>query len=133
MHCNSHDPMKSGSNTPTSLDCFCLPVWMALKRWTFDRPPIRMPCLLMQTDKKDMKVQKSVSMHSHAFERPCKRQLVTDTKLRNASHMFKQGDLSSRHKINGCFFQQILTQNFCLNTRKHFFIEVLFENQQQYP
>ena len=38
----------------------------------------------MQTDKNDMKIEKSVSMHSHAFERPCKRQIVTDTKSRNA-------------------------------------------------
>ena len=41
----------------------------------------------MQTDKNDMKVEKSVSMHSHAFERPCKRQIVTDPKSRNASHI----------------------------------------------
>ena len=37
----------------------------------------------MQTDKKDMKVEKSVSMHSHALERPCKCKIVTDTKLHN--------------------------------------------------
>ena len=48
-----------------------------------------MPCYIMQTDKNDMKVEKSVSMHSHAFERPCKRQIVTDTKSRNASHMLE--------------------------------------------
>ena len=41
----------------------------------------------MQTDKNDMKVEKSVSMHLHAFERPCKRQTVTDTKSRKASHI----------------------------------------------
>ena len=41
----------------------------------------------MQTDKNDTKVQQSVSMHSHALERPCKRQIVTDPKSRNASHM----------------------------------------------
>ena len=40
----------------------------------------------MQTDKNDIKLEKSVSMHSHAFEQPCKPQLVTDTKSRNASH-----------------------------------------------
>ena len=41
----------------------------------------------MQTDENDMKVEKSVSMHSHAFERPCKRQIVTDPKSRNASQL----------------------------------------------
>ena len=41
----------------------------------------------MQSDKNDMKVKKSVSMHSHAFERPCKRHIVTDSKSRNASHI----------------------------------------------
>ena len=44
-----------------------------------------MPCYLMQTDKNGMKVKKCVSMHLHAFERPCKRQIVTDLKSRNAS------------------------------------------------
>ena len=42
----------------------------------------------MQTDKNDMKVEKSASMHSHAFGGPWKRQIVTDTKSRNALHMF---------------------------------------------
>ena len=46
----------------------------------------------MQTDKNDMKVEKSVSMHWHAFERPCKRQIVTDTKSRNASHILPSLD-----------------------------------------
>ena len=46
-----------------------------------------MPCYIMQTDKNDMKVEKSVSMHSHAFERPCKRQIVTDPKSRKALHV----------------------------------------------
>ena len=41
----------------------------------------------MRTDKNDMKVKKSVSMHLHAFERPCKRQIVTDPESRNASHI----------------------------------------------
>ena len=41
----------------------------------------------MQTDKNNMKVEKSVSKHSHAFERPYKCEIVTDTKSRNASHM----------------------------------------------
>ena len=34
----------------------------------------------MQTDKNHMKLEQSVSMHSHALERPCKRQIVTDPK-----------------------------------------------------
>ena len=59
---------------------------MAFKRLSFDRP-IRMPCQLMQTDKYDMKVEKSVSMHSRAFERPCERQIVTDPKSRNTSQI----------------------------------------------
>ena len=41
----------------------------------------------MQMDKNDMKVEKSVSMHSHAFERPCKRQIETDPKSRSALHL----------------------------------------------
>ena len=36
----------------------------------------------MQTDRRDMKVEKSVSMHLHVFERHSKRQMVTDTKSR---------------------------------------------------
>ena len=42
---------------------------------------------LMQADKNDMKVEKSVSMHSHGFEQPCKCQIVTDPKSRNASQI----------------------------------------------
>ena len=42
----------------------------------------------MQTDRNDMEVEKSVRMHSHAFERPCKRQVVADTKSLNASPMY---------------------------------------------
>ena len=42
----------------------------------------------MQTDKNGKKVEKSVSMHSHALERPFKRQIVTDPKSRNASHLY---------------------------------------------
>ena len=34
-----------------------------------------------------MKVEKSISMYLHAFERPCKHQIVTDPKSCNASHM----------------------------------------------
>ena len=41
----------------------------------------------MQTDRNNIKVQKTLSMHSHAFERQWKRQIVTDTKSRNASHI----------------------------------------------
>ena len=41
----------------------------------------------MHTDRNDMKVEKSVSMRSHTLELPCKRQIVTDTKSRNASHI----------------------------------------------
>ena len=43
----------------------------------------------MQTDKNDMKVEKTVGMHLHAFQRPCKRQIVTDPKSRNASFCWK--------------------------------------------
>ena len=42
----------------------------------------------MQKDKNDFKVEKSVSVHSDVFERPCKCQTVTDPKSRNASHIF---------------------------------------------
>ena len=34
-----------------------------------------------------MKIQRSVSMYSHAFERACKRQIVTDPKSGNASRI----------------------------------------------
>ena len=34
-----------------------------------------------------MKVEKSISMHLYAFERPCKRRIVTDPKSHNASHI----------------------------------------------
>ena len=38
-----------------------------------------------------MKVEKKVSMHSHTLKLPCKCQIVTDTKSRNASHLpFKE-------------------------------------------
>ena len=42
----------------------------------------------MQTDKNDMKVEQSVSMHSHALKRPCKRRILTDPKSRNASYIY---------------------------------------------
>ena len=35
-----------------------------------------------------MKVQRSVSMYSHAFERACKRQIVTDPKSGNVSRIY---------------------------------------------
>ena len=43
--------------------------------------------------------------------------------------MFKQGDSSSREKMDGCFFQKILRQNvrcFGLNTENYYLEEVLF-------
>ena len=52
----------------------------------------------MQTDKNDMNVEKSVSMHSHAFEQPCKRQIVTDIKSRNTSQILVTAD-TERTKI----------------------------------
>ena len=42
----------------------------------------------MQTDKNDMKVEKSISMHLHASERPCKCQIVTDTRSHNMSRIY---------------------------------------------
>ena len=52
----------------------------------------------MQTDKNDMNVEKSVSMHSHAFEQSCKRQIVTDIKSRNTSQILVTAD-TERTKI----------------------------------
>ena len=46
-----------------------------------------MPCKLMQMDKNDKKLEQSVSMYLHVLERPCKRQIVTDQKSRNASQL----------------------------------------------
>ena len=46
-----------------------------------------------------MKVEKSVSMHSHAFEGACKRKIVTDPKSRNASHIFN-GTICLMYKIS---------------------------------
>ena len=37
----------------------------------------------MQTDKNDMKVEKRVRMYLHACKRPCKCQIVTNTKISN--------------------------------------------------
>ena len=57
---------------------------------------------LMQRDKNDMKVEQSVSMHSHALEQPCKRQIVTDPKSRNASQLTKTSFLKSVFKCTEC-------------------------------
>ena len=48
--------------------------------------------------------------------------------------MFKQDDSSSRQKIDGYFFQQILRENvrLCLNTEKRFLVEVSFYSQRPY-
>ena len=59
---------------------------MVFKCLAFDRP-VQMPCKLMQTDKNDKKLEQSVSMYLHVLERPCKRQIVTDQKSRNASQL----------------------------------------------
>ena len=40
-------------------------------------------------DKSDRKVETSVNMRSYVFERSYKRPIVTDTKLRNASNIFR--------------------------------------------
>ena len=44
----------------------------------------------MQTNENDIKVEKGVGMHSNSFERPCKHQIVTDTKSRNPPHLFQK-------------------------------------------
>ena len=44
--------------------------------------------------------------------------------------MFEKGDSSNRQKMKGCFFQQVLRQ-ICLNTGKHFSVEVSFPRQQK--
>ena len=46
-----------------------------------------------------MKVEKNVSMHSHTLELPCKRQIVTDTKSLNASHIVIYVADSTKNKI----------------------------------
>ena len=48
--------------------------------------------------------------------------------------MFKQGDSSSRQKNDGYLskvnkFYRKNVSDICLNTEKHFFVEVLFWNQ----
>ena len=50
----------------------------------------------METDKNDMKVEQSVSMHSHVPEQPCKHQIVTDPKSPNASYVEKITALEKR-------------------------------------
>ena len=86
----------------------------------------------MKTDKNDMKVEKNVSMHSHAFERPYKRQIVTDPKSCNASHISNtlnkckssfnsrlnnhRKDFDNLKAVSACNHFQILDQNFI----KHF-------------
>ena len=50
----------------------------------------------METDENDMKVEQSVSMHSHVPEQPCKRQIVTDPKSPNASYVEKITALEKR-------------------------------------
>ena len=52
--------------------------------------------------------------------------------------MFKQRDSSSRYKMDGCFFEQILRNlkfemcdGFCLNIAKGFLVEALFQSQQK--
>ena len=77
---------------------------------TFDRP-VRMPCLLIQTDRNSMKVEQRVSMHSHAFERSYERQIVTDAKSRNASQVIKFPLIITRkvhHKIQKTINEQFL-------------------------
>ena len=61
----------------------------------------------MQTDRNDMKIEQSVSMHSPEFERPCKHQIVTDTKSRNASHLADSGIC----KISNCDRSRMWHQN----------------------
>ena len=66
----------------------------------------------MQTNKNDMTVEKSVSMRSHAFERPCKRQIVTDTKLRNASGIYIYSKKYHTRRSKKCFdFSKALITN----------------------
>ena len=61
----------------------------------------------MQKGRNDRKVEKSVSMHSYALERPCKRQIVTDAKSCNASHIF------GTHMY---FFYQLFISAFAIET-----------------
>ena len=59
-----------------------------------------------------MKVEKSVSMHLHAIERPCKQQAVIDIKSHNASHLYELiPPLQRSHQYPGCF------QTFCCRTK----------------
>ena len=60
----------------------------------------------MQTDKIDMKVEKSVSMHSHAFERQCKRdwsqivQHITNELFENKQNMTSDQKISKITSIH---------------------------------
>ena len=84
LHCNSHDTMESGSNIQRHQIDSVNGILMAFKRFTFYRP-VGMLCYLVQTDKNGLKVEQSISMNSHALERPYERQIVTDPKSRNIS------------------------------------------------
>ena len=69
----------------------------------------------MQMDKIDMNVQQSVSMHSRALERPCKRQIVTDLKSRNVSHILEyfylcqlqQWSKGNRYSLSFCMSSKL--------------------------
>ena len=88
----------------------------------------------MQTDKNHMKVEKSISMHSHAFERLCKRQIVTDTKSRNASHTRTHPPThphthththTQLYNFNEETPTQVLSSEYCEIFKSTFFIEHL--------
>ena len=61
-----------------------------------------MICKLMQTDRNDIKIEKSVSNHSHTLELPCKREIVTDTKSRNTSNITGATDV----KMDGSVLEE---------------------------
>ena len=69
----------------------------------------------MQMDKIDMNVEQSVSMHSRALERPCKRQIVTDLKSRNVSHILEyfylcqlqQWNKGNRYSLSFCMSSKL--------------------------
>ena len=62
----------------------------------------------MQTNKNNMNVQRSVSMHLHAFERPCKSQIVTDPKLGNESRI-----CNYENNVSSWLSSQWLSGNSC--------------------
>ena len=84
----------------------------------------------MQTDKNDMKVEQSVSIHSHALERPCKYQIVTDPKSCNASHIYFPQKEPIKVKIFETFecSGQILSNSLC-----QFWSDKLIPLQIWYP